>query len=167
MVQHGSGLFGSMRKPQTLQLTGFHWIATLSQMPIGHGKKRASFLGWLTVKGNPSKKKENRVPLRNWAKTTGKMEAQSCQIRSIRLRTMPAWRAKWPPANPLRKPMPGTGCDPMRATFHPEKEEETKRRGSRCKVFLPRVCPATRTLLALGTSVSMNFCEEYRHGWWA
>ena len=28
-----------------------------SQMPSGQGKKRASFFGWLTLKGNPSRKK--------------------------------------------------------------------------------------------------------------
>ena len=30
------------------------------QMPSGQGKKRASFSGWLTLKGNPSQKKEKK-----------------------------------------------------------------------------------------------------------
>ena len=34
-------------------------------MPSGHRKKRASFFGWSTLKGNPSQTKENRAPLGN------------------------------------------------------------------------------------------------------
>ena len=33
---------------------------TPTQMPSGHGKKRARFFGWLTLKGHPSQKKEKR-----------------------------------------------------------------------------------------------------------
>ena len=39
-----------------------------SQMPSGHGKKRASFFGRLSLKGNPSPERdEKRAPLGNWA----------------------------------------------------------------------------------------------------
>ena len=39
-----------------------------AQMPSGHGKARASFFGWLSLKGNPFQKqwKKGRNPLGNW-----------------------------------------------------------------------------------------------------